>query len=286
MIVLFYETKKHFLPPATQQPFWIELTGTSYCDYSYRISRSLQASNVYVIEYIISGTGSISINSREYHPSTGDFYILQPGSAHEYQSSANNPWTKVFANVYGPLCREVVDIYGLTNTVLVKNCDVKKQLQELINIANSSNLTETQIMSLCAAKFVEIIAIVATYTNTNNITDNKEVNQICDYLNANTHRIVNIAELSNLIYRSPDYTIKLFKRVLGFTPYDYQIQQKIDICKSRLCTSNDPIAHIASDLGYDDQQHFSKLFKSRCEVSPRQYRDLFFASEKTDEAES
>lgn len=38
------------------------LTGTSYCDYTYRISRTLAQSDVYVIEYIISGEGTININ--------------------------------------------------------------------------------------------------------------------------------------------------------------------------------------------------------------------------------
>ena len=40
--------------------------------------------------------------------------------------------------------------------------------------------------------------------------DNR-ITHLCDFLNANTQRTVSVTELSNLIYRSPDYTIKLFK---------------------------------------------------------------------------
>ena len=282
---MYTETKKHFLAPVTPQPFWIQLTGTSYCDYTYRISRTLHNSDVYVVEYIISGTGTLNVASKEYHPSEGDFYLLQPGIAHEYYSSADKPWTKIFANVYGPLCKSVIEAYGLTNKVLIKNCDVQKPLQEFIRIANSSELTESQIMTMCAAKFVEIIAMAAQHVGNNQRSNSEEANLLCDFLNANTQRTVSVTELSNLIYRSPDYTIKLFKKVFGYTPYDYQIRQKMDICKHRLCTSGDSISDIAYDLGYTDPQHFSKLFKSRCGVSPRQYRDQFLASggDKNDE---
>lgn len=281
---LYTETKKHFMPPQTSQPFWVELTGTSYCDYTYKISRTLQAANVYVLEYIISGTGTLNVNGREYHPSAGDSYLLQPGVVHEYYSSADNPWTKIFANVYGPLCRSTIDVYGLSNTTHIKSCDIHKPLQDFINIANSVELKESQIMTLCAAKFVEIIAVIASQIDPNTHTDNSEANILCDFLNANTQRIVNVSELSNLIYRSPDYTIKLFKKVFGFTPYDYQISQKMSICKRRLCTSNDPISDIAYDLGYADPQHFSKLFKSRCNISPREYRNQFFEKKAMNES--
>ena len=271
---MYTEVKKHFVVPPTPQPFWIELTGVSYCDETYRISRTLQTSNVYVIEYIIEGTGTLIVKSQEYHPSAGDFYLLQPGIEHEYYSSGDHPWTKIFANVYGAMCQQIVDVYGLSNTVHIKNCDVRQPLQELIDIANSLDLKESEIMTRCAGKFVEILANAALKNNISQ-TSNAEANILCDFLNANTQRMVSVAELSHLIYRSPDYTIKLFKRTFGYTPYDYQIRQKMNICKRRLCTSNDSISDIAYELGYADPQHFSKLFKSRCGISPRQYRNAF-----------
>lgn len=218
---MYTEVKKHFVAPPAPQPFWIELTGTSYCDETYRISRTLQA-----------------------------------------------------ANVYGSMCRQIVDVYGLSNTVHIKNCDVRRPLQELIDTANSLDLKESEIMTRCAGKFVEVLADAALKNNTNQ-TNNAEANILCDFLNANTQRMVSVAELSHLIYRSPDYTIKLFKRTFGYTPYDYQIRQKMNICKRRLCTSDDSISDIAYELGYADPQHFSKLFKSRCGISPRQYRNTF-----------
>ena len=278
---MYRETKKHFNPPDAAQPFWIQLTGTSYCDYTYRISRTLAQSDVYVIEYIISGEGTININDQQYHPRAGDFYLLQPGTPHEYYSSADRPWVKIFANVYGPLCRHVISTYGLEQTILVRDCDVQDKLQNFINTANSLELTESQIMIRCAALFVEIIAMASAVKNSDREPgSNAEADKLRDYINANTQRTLNINDLAKLVYRSPDYVIKLFKKTFGCTPYYYQIQQKIEICKRRLCDSDDSVAEIAADLGYSDPQHFSKLFKSKCGMSPREYRKCFLDGKK------
>lgn len=210
---MYRETKKHFNPPDAAQPFWIQLTGTSYCDYTYRISRTLAQSDVYVIEYIISGEGTININDQQYHPRAGDFYLLQPGTPHEYYSSADRPWVKIFANVYGPLCRHVISTYGLEQTVLIRECDVQDKLQNFINTANSLELTESQIMIRCAALFVEIIAMASAVKNSDREPgSNAEADKLRDYINANTQRTLNINDLAKLVYRSPDYVIKLFKK--------------------------------------------------------------------------
>lgn len=278
---MYTQIIKHFSEPKIAQPFWIELVGTSYCDHTYRIKRTLEASNVYVVEYVLKGTGTLIVEGREYHPSAGDFYLLQPGTPHEYFSSANDPWTKIFANVYGPLCEDIINDYGLSNTVLVHGCNVEQPLRELIETTYAPNLLESQIMSKCAGKFTEVIAAASAFIRSDTqITGNHEVDLMIDFLNANIHRNVSNAELAKLIFRSPDYTIKLFRRMTGFTPYDYQLSRKVEITKRRLCTSSDSISDIAAELGYTDSQHFSKFFKSKCGVSPREYRKRYEASEE------
>ena len=54
------------------------------------------------------------------------------------------------------------------------------------------------------------------------------------FLDENRDRLVTNSELANHIYRSPDYSLKLFKREFGTTPYDYQIKNKIHMATSLL----------------------------------------------------
>ncbi len=269
---------KHFPEPSVRYPFYVEQCGLQSCSPSYHITRTLETSNVYVAEYIISGKGTLVLNGLEYHPEAGDFYLLQPGTPHEYYTDPEDPWVKIYVNCYGALCENLVRAYGLSNTVVVQGCDVFHTLEELYQYACEERPT-SEVMAHCAGKFTELLALVSSMRlQGKRSTDSEEVNLLCDYMDQNTHRMISIAELCHLIYRSPDYTIKLFKREIGSTPYDYQLMQKMNICKRLLCTTGSSISRIGPTLGYDDPQHFSKLFRKKCGMSPREYRNQFRTS--------
>jgi len=273
------DRNRHFPEPSIKYPFYVEQCGISQCKPDYFIQRTLETSNVYVAEYIVSGKGTLIVNGEELHPEADDFYLLQPGTPHEYFADPEDPWFKLYVNCYGAFCESIVRAYGLSNTVLVKGCDVRKEMEELCAYAMEEHPT-ARIMAYCAGKFTEILAMVsAARIDGKRSTDSEEVNLLCDYLDQNMQRMVSISELSHLIYRSPDYTIKLFKREIGSTPYDYQLIRKMNICKQLLCTTNGSIAGIAQTLGYDDPQHFSKLFRKKCGMSPREYRNQFRMSD-------
>lgn len=66
-----------FLPTRDNPTFFAELIGISYCDGTYLIQR--KNSRLYVLEYVIAGTGTIIIDGKQYTASAGDIYLLQAG---------------------------------------------------------------------------------------------------------------------------------------------------------------------------------------------------------------
>jgi AraC-like DNA-binding protein len=66
------------------------------------------------------------------------------------------------------------------------------------------------------------------------------------------------------------HLIRLFKRHLGLTPYAYLTQ--IRIARSRqLLNLGEPVAHVALDVGFADQAHFTKRFKQLTGTTPAHY---------------
>lgn len=80
-----FEDVRSFIPTNKIPPVWVSLAGISYCDHTYRIGRV--NSDVTVIEYIISGSGSLSISGNTYYPAAGDIYILPEGTNHSYEAA-------------------------------------------------------------------------------------------------------------------------------------------------------------------------------------------------------
>lgn len=105
------------------------MTGISWCDGSYSIRRT--ASEIYAVEYIIEGEGSLHINGTRYDPRKGDTYLLHRGTNHIYRSSAENPWVKIWAAFHGSLPDELMAGYEFQNTYLIRGCDVEGELQNI-----------------------------------------------------------------------------------------------------------------------------------------------------------
>ncbi|HEY7773021.1 MAG TPA: helix-turn-helix transcriptional regulator, partial [Marinagarivorans sp.] len=58
----------------------------------------------------------------------------------------------------------------------------------------------------------------------------------------------------------------------NLSPLQYVQNKRMSIAEDLLRTSNITIAEIANLSGFQDPQHFSRLFKKLYNVSPRQYR--------------
>ena len=84
-----FEDARFYVRPRELPPFWLSMAGISYCDKTYRVARD--CSPITVIEYIISGTGSLQVNGAQYRPSAGDIYILREKTDHAYEADANDP---------------------------------------------------------------------------------------------------------------------------------------------------------------------------------------------------
>lgn len=69
---------------------------------------------------------------------------------------------------------------------------------------------------------------------------------------------------------------KRFKKMAGFSPKQYFLLLKINRAKELLLRQNERIKDIAGNLGFDDPYYFSRLFRRKAGVSPKEYRRRHF----------
>ena len=81
-----------------------------------------------------------------------------------------------------------------------------------------------------------------------------------------------IHTLANQAGYSSDHFARVFKGVLGISPQDYIIRTRIKKAEQMLSSSTYNIENIAMKLGYCDKYFFSKQFKAKTGLSPREYR--------------
>lgn len=72
---------------------------------------------------------------------------------------------------------------------------------------------------------------------------------------------------------------RLFRQQVGRSPHDYLLLCRMQAAAKELKDLNRPIKEIGFDAGYDDPAQFSKLFRSKIGLSPKQFREALPASD-------
>ena len=99
-----------------------------------------------------------------------------------------------------------------------------------------------------------------------------EAEIIKNYIDSNISDEISIDKLSGLIFKSPSQTIRIFKKQLGITPYEYHMKNRIEKAISLLHETNKPVKEIAFNLGFCDEHYFSNIFKKKTGKTPTEYR--------------
>ena len=250
-----------------ETPLEILLAGITYPDTTYHIVR--EKSEFYVIEYVIDGEGYVFAEGELHKVCKDTVYLLRRGEEHDYYSDEKNPFTKIFINVTGSFCEQILAAYGLTDGYFMDGTGTLDCFEKIPKIIDST-LSESEMQAALQGVFVEILSRLSMSRDQTNL--NREAVILKNHIDSNLDRIVETKELARLIFRSEDYCQKLFLKEFGTTPYKYQLRRKLEIAKSLLSHTRMPVGEIAQKLGYDDIHYFSNLFLKKCGMRPVAYR--------------
>lgn len=95
------------------------------------------------------------------------------------------------------------------------------------------------------------------------------------YINQHLYQKINVKQLAESIYVSPDHFTKSFKRIIGMSPNEFIQLQRVDYARNLLSTTQIPITEIATTIGFEHCSQFTKMFTQKTGKSPSEYRKSF-----------
>ena len=99
------------------------------------------------------------------------------------------------------------------------------------------------------------------------------VSRVTEYIRANAARRITLGELSHLTGLSPFYLSRSFHDATGLPPSEYLTQIRVRRART-LLEGNSSLAQIALAVGFSDQSHFTRRFKSIEGITPAAYRKI------------
>lgn len=268
--------KSIFLNPTDYNvPFAIKTIGITYKDSNYRIHRELDKSHINVIECVISGRGVVNTPNGTFYPSAGDSYILRADEVHDFYSDPTDPMEKIWVTMIGTLPPAMLDSYGLTKSMLLPGIDTSHYLEQLLRIVKNSEYDIETMNAQCCIVFHRLCQFIHTNLRTNNeaaaIPEN--IVRLKKYIDFHLDEPLTIEKCTGITYLSSSQTTRQFRKYYGMAPYEYLNTQRMEWAQELLRTSSYSIHDIAMQLGFQDQNYFSKYFKQKCGKSPTEFRN-------------
>ena len=108
----------------------------------------------------------------------------------------------------------------------------------------------------------------------------KEALGAAESLRKNYQKELCLTDLLAEAHMSKSYFLRLFRRYMGTTPYNYLINFRITQAKELLVLTDHSISAIAREVGFGDASNFSTRFANATGQSPLQYRKSALKSGK------
>lgn len=250
-------------------PFYVELAGITYPDANYSIYR--ESSEIYVLEYVIDGCGTVETDGQTFFLSKGDVYLLPYGSRHHYYASKEQPFTKIWMNVNGELCRQLIQLYGLTKAYYFENINIYHLFEKFLRICETREYDTVELYNKCGLIFLEIIQELSNHYEKKPAV-NKYAANAKNFCDRNIYNKISLEDIAKYAGLSVSQLNRLFRQEFGTTVYSYILNNRINIAKSLLTGTSMSVAEIAFSLNFADEHYFSNIFKKKTGLTPSQCR--------------
>ena len=93
------------------------------------------------------------------------------------------------------------------------------------------------------------------------------------YIHDHLDRPLSLGDIATAVQMSPHYFASLFKQSIGVAPYQYVTQCRIERAKQLLTQPKLPIVEVCQQVGFQNQSHFTKVFREHMGITPKAYRN-------------
>lgn len=99
-----------------------------------------------------------------------------------------------------------------------------------------------------------------------------QLRRTVDYIEQNCGRVIRLDELAELAGLSQSYFCSAFRESTGMPPHQWQMKARIERAKTMLRKCDTPLASIATQIGFADQAHLTRVFRRITGTTPGAWR--------------
>lgn len=228
-----------------------------------------------IIHFVLYGKGTLFIDDQSFPISKNQGFIIPSNKIAYYEADANDPWEYIWFGYLGinstnytfQIMDSLEQIYVFPELDVDKYYKLISKIIEVDNFSTSLYLKTNGLLLTLVSELFDDLNVVNTDEEKIPLVD-----EIKFYIDINYTEKLTVNELAKHFSIHPNYLSRLFSHKYKISPKKYILDLKIKKACDLLTSTNSPISIISDSLGFTDQLMFSKLFKSKMNMSPTKFR--------------
>ena len=235
-----------------------------------------------LIMYCTDGEGTLTTQKQTYQVKKGDLMILPKSMLHQYDASPANPWSIYWVHFDGHASAdylkhiETPTFNALNGGVLSIGLHprIVTDFESLLSIRQTGySLNSFIYASNVLGQLLTYIALLAPKTSADS-SHKIDLDAIHVFMEERLNEELSLETIASFASLSKFHFSKRYKALTGYSPVQHFIHMKMEKACYLLDITDDQITNISYQLGYEDTQYFSRVFKRVVGLSPRDYRKL------------
>jgi AraC-like DNA-binding protein len=232
--------------------------------------------------FIGSGSGTIEIGTSVHACEDGDILLVRPGEMHRFQSSIGKPFDQLYIGFSFDFAMPdtLSDAPPRALPASAFTDLIRSELRE--NLANLRERDPAHPSEAIRGRLLAVVSRVIGHLASPEVHSTSPyrerygspVRLAREILHADPKGDKGVPDLARRFCLSPRYFGEIFKRDTGLSVKEYQRNCRLDKARELLRSGVLSVTEVAAEVGWEDLAYFSRLFKKRYGVSPRQARTL------------
>ncbi|HYF48777.1 MAG TPA: AraC family transcriptional regulator [Planctomycetota bacterium] len=233
------------------------------------------------IMFMMEGSGHGSYMGEPWQAAAGSAVLMDLTHPHTYYCHRHDPWEMRWIIFDGPgvdeMFQRVIDASGSPVAPFSSAAGVKRDFDAIFALLERRGIgDELWVWHHLTGLMANIFAGLAQREGALNIEERapEGIAAALTLIRDQHRRAISLEELAKAAHMSVFHFARQFRRKTGFTPMEYVEKLRIARAQELLLGRSDlRLQEIAREVGYDDPAYFSRVFRKRAGVGPREYRN-------------
>lgn len=249
--------------------FWLSHFGHFSGQGDFQMNYRTEFLFVYFVE---SGQTPLTVDGRGYLLESGDLFFFFPGQQKVLNESATAPLRNYYLNLSGTLAEPLLAELGISReNPYFKGGDFSKFTRWLDELKELFHERQGGYGAIAKAwEFMELLRL-HLHARCSEVKEALAL-QAADLMHHYYHCHLEINEVAQKLGISRVTLYRQFKGHYRMSPQQYLMKIRMEKAVALLQTTNQAVAVIANQCGFENAAHFSRLFKARFNQTPNAFR--------------